>query len=915
MTKKRISVLVLSMFLSLCASLFANFNKNESLEVKAEDAELVDIDEVAWNNVDYSGNFGKQWVANRNENGVPQEGYCLLSLYKSDISLSEYITENLLDATIEGCNVADHILINGVQCKDVDDVIIYAYPTNGFFLYVPATSFSTSDDYPYLTIEVLEGMSIDGSAKTVGTSFEYRGLLKSFGNWKINPEPVEFKEADVAKIEWNNRDYSGTMGQQWSGELNGNGSPINGYCMIAFFNEKGKTYEETVIGDVTVSGRGVIGFGIIDTKIKVNGINIIDVVDSKCYLFPQYGLYFYLPYSSLTFTDEYKFPVITLEEGIHFNNVILPSISFEFRGELGEPDRWTYLRNPSEYNHVEFTDVAGGWNNVPLNSTHNHTILQFGQYDVDYLKNDKEPADANLVSKYSYCGLSIFVNGVSLSEIGDAIVSYAHGYCYVYIVLPNSVLKPSPGYKVCNLHINKDTIFYDSMLGETDLYLFNGEWVKTRPETPEDEEYDNAVSFEDVFSLKNATLDENNKKLSGTNDKSISNFDLYFDYKLVNELSSFDLLAFGNESQNGIKVSFRRNILSLVDSTQRDVILQEIELPTFIYDEWFSILFYTKIVNDQLSIAIAIDDIVYIHIDNVSLKDVSNLGNKFSISLLDGTISLKNASYGADIKKPVLNYSGKAVYGVLAGSEVIDFSNKCTAFDLKDGDVSDLIEYKWPEGSLSENKINKGTWVVTVLSKDKSGNETQLSVTVIAANKLEVTVTFDGKNASIYKIGDHIAPIADPVKKDEVGKYNFIGWYFNERPWDFENDYIVQDMNLVSKFEYEITTYCVSFTVEGLEDSSSFNMYLASGSILDIELFNKNGYTLEAYVNGEKVDSITVNGNMNAKLVYKSTSPIEPEKKGCGGSVVAASSIVSLLSGAAIILLVSSKKKGGKEHE
>ena len=913
MAKKRTSALIFSVFFGICLGILSNVKNDELSIVKADDINLVNIESIAWNNIDYSYQSDKHWVPDTNEEHIPQEGYCLLPLYKSNISISEHFETNLLDADLPGCNVGDHILINGVECKDVDDVIVYCYPTNGFLIYVPSSSFSLSEEYQYLTIEILEGMSIDGSAYTVASRFEYRGLLGSTGKWQLNPDPVEMKNAELSKIEWNNRDHSATMKQEWSGEINSSNSPINGYCLLAFFNEVGKSFKETVIGDLNITGRGVIGMGIIDNKIKVNGVNIIDVVDSICYIFPEYGLFFYIPDSSILYNDEYKFPVISLEEGIHFNNVILPSINFEFRGEIGEPDKWTYTKDSSEYNHIEFTDVAGGWNNVPLDSNHSHSVLQFGQYGIDYLKNDKLADENNLVSKYSYVGLSIFVNGVSLAEIGDVCVSYAHGFCYLYIALPNSVLKPSNGYKICNLHINKDTIFFDSMLGEVDLYLFNGEWIKTRPETPEDSDYDNAFSFSDVYGIDEIELDESLKQLGSSRKSSINQFSYYFDYKLPTEMSSFSVFVLGTDVNNGLELSFAKNKIMLYDATENENSLASAELPLFNYDEWYSILFYTKVIDSKLSLFVAFDDIVYIHLNDVNLKNASNIGNVITTNLLSGNVLIKNAVYGSDNKKPVITYTGKAVYGVLVGTDAIDFTNKCTSYDLVDGDVSELIQYIWQEGALTNGKINKGIWDVRIVSIDRSNNKSEMSVVVIGSEKLEVTVTFDGKNPTNYKVGDHIAPVKDPEIDDETGYYKFIGWYFNDRPWDFENDYLTQDLDFVSKFQYNIDNYIVSITEEGLENPTSYVLYFTLGSRINLDIFSKDGYTLEAYVNGEKVDFINVTGNISVKLVYTSTNP--PEPKGCGGSIATSASIVSILSGAALILLVASKKKGEKEYE
>ena len=385
---KRITKLLISSFIAFGVMLFSNMPKNDVIKVNAD--ELVDTPTVGWNNVDYSKDLN--WVPFTNESNIPQQGYCLLPLYPSNIASNTYYSENLITSNMEGCNVGDHILINGIESRNVAGAVIYCYPQDGFFLYVPHSSVNFSEEYEYVTVEVLEGMSIDGTAQTVATRFEYRGLLGSYDHWEVNPEPVEKIKGEFERIDWNNVDYSYTVHGEWGGELTPSGAPRDGYCLLAFFKEEGKTYDESTIGDVTMTGRGVIGQGLnVDYKVKVNGVNIIDVAGSVCYIYPKFGLFFYIPEASITYNETYIYPVISMESGVHFNNVFLPAITFEFRGEIGQTGCWTYLKDASEYNKYPFTGVAVDWNNVPADATHNQNVLQFGENTpdhIDYLRNN-----------------------------------------------------------------------------------------------------------------------------------------------------------------------------------------------------------------------------------------------------------------------------------------------------------------------------------------------------------------------------------------------------------------------------------------------------------------------------------------------------------------------------------------------
>lgn len=916
MAKKRISYLILSILVSGCASLFLSNKKNDVSSVKAEETPLVEVDRVEWNNVDYSqlsGTSTTPWTGNVDSNGVPQDGYCILPFYKSNIAASAITNQNLLDAEISGSNVGEYILINGIEAKNIDNALLYIFPQNGFFLYVPVTSITFTSEYEYLTIDVLDGTSFDGSVSLKGCRFEYRGILRSHGNWKINPEPIEKKQVEFNSFLWNNVDYSPNSGLHWCGELNALGAPINGYCFLAGFNEVGKTMEETSIGDTIITGRGILGIGLnVDSKIKVNGINIVDVADSIVYIYPKYGLFIYLPENSITYTDEYLFPTVTIEDGAHIVDTYLSSITFEFRGEIGETGQWTYVKDPSEYHHIPFTNIAGGWNNIAADALHTQTILQFGEYGVDYLKDSHEKDDTNLATRYGYCGRSISINGIPLGDLGDCVVSYAHGNCYVYLLLPRSALVKSNGYKVVTLHIEQDTIFYDSMLGEVDLYLFNGEWVLEKPETPLDSDYDYASSFEDIYSVDSKTLNKDCKTLIAEKNLSLNEFGVFFDYKLIDENSSFSYVILGATEENGIKLVFNLNTIMLYDTTENNVLLGSTELALFNYDEWYSVLVFTKEVDNKLSLCVAVDDITYIHVNNLELGNTENIGNKFKINLIDGTVSFKNAHLNADNKKPIISYIGKSVYGVLAGTEAIDFTIRCTSFDEVDGDVTDLLVFRWQDGALTDNKVNKGTWKVTIISVDKSNNKAEMFVTVIASDKLEVTVTFDGNNPTTYKVGDHISMIPDPIKEEGDIKYEFIGWYFNDKPWDFENDYVTEDINLVSKFKELQSQFIVTFTCEGLENSDSFIMYFASGAFVDTKIFEKEGYSLKAYVDDKEIETFKVTKNTTVKLVYLSNNP--PKEKSNLGLIIGCSAGGAvLLAGIGVgLFFFLKKRKGGK---
>lgn len=903
MAKKRIFGLALSLFITMGIVFFGHTSKNNnSIEAAYADT-LVDVDSVSWDNVDYSNGIGQDWVPNKSGN-IPQEGYCLLPLYKTNISASYHYDENLLTSNLAGCNVGDYILINGIPSKNVAGAIIYCYPVNGFFIYVPYSSITFSDSYDFLTIEVREGMSIDGAYRTVGTKFEFRGFLGETCKWEINPAPISKTQGEYDSIVWNNTDYSFyATNDWWSGEREANGAPRDGYCVLLGFKQQGKplTDPTNIIGPDNMTGRGVIGIGYnADYKIKINGVNIIDVPDSKCYIYQNHYIFIYVTDASLSNKDVYEIPTINIEEGLHFSGVVLPKCSFEFRGVLGQPSCWMQIRDKSTLTRFAFSGVAAGWNNVSADAGHNESIFQFGNV-TDSLRINGIADSSNLVNRYSDCGKKITINGVSLYEFDDAAVTYTHGKCYFHINLPITCLFPSNGYKVVTLHIEADTEFYDALLGEVTLYLSDGEWVETKPATTSDDEYDHAFSFSSVFNKQEVTLTKENSGVLGDKESSLDTFGLYMNYKIESNDNVFSISLLGN-----IKVTFNGDEISVSNA---NVVVETAKISHFVFDDWYMLFIYTRKVNNKVNFYVAVDDIIYILINDI---DISNPNSHFAINLVNGVVSFRDASFNVDIKKPILTYSGKSVYGVLVGSEVIDFKNKCLSIDAIDGDLSKMITISWPNEAITNNKMNKGTWTVVMSSSDRSNNTAKVKATVIVTDKLDVTVTFDNKNPTTYRVGDLIAPIVSPTKEG----YRFLGWYYNDRLWDFEKDYISCDMNLTSRFQEVVEEHMVTFVVEGIDGLNSYSLFFVHGTRVNVEIFMKDGYTLKAYVNDEETDSFTVSSDMIVRLVYTSLNPpVTPTSSGCGGNIATTTMILSILSGAAFILLVILKKKGGYKHE
>ena len=67
------------------------------------------------------------------------------------------------------------------------------------------------------------------------------------------------------------------------------------------------------------------------------------------------------------------------------------------------------------------------------------------------------------------------------------------------------------------------------------------------------------------------------------------------------------------------------------------------------------------------------------------------------------------------------------------------------------------------------------------------------------------SVTFDGNGGSTtesvkVKSGEKVAKPANPVRSDSDGEYEFIGWFYGDEKWNFDNA-VTSDMTLTAQWK------------------------------------------------------------------------------------------------------------------
>ena len=107
-----------------------------------------------------------------------------------------------------------------------------------------------------------------------------------------------------------------------------------------------------------------------------------------------------------------------------------------------------------------------------------------------------------------------------------------------------------------------------------------------------------------------------------------------------------------------------------------------------------------------------------------------------------------------DSYAPTVTYNGKMQIALKVGDAAPDFS-EATAFDNYDGALE--VRVSWPEGAVTDGKVNEGTYTVKLYAVDAAGNE---------SDAYNVTVTVES---------DEPAPNTDPDPTDEPKENNTTG--------------------------------------------------------------------------------------------------------------------------------------------
>jgi hypothetical protein len=224
-----------------------------------------------------------------------------------------------------------------------------------------------------------------------------------------------------------------------------------------------------------------------------------------------------------------------------------------------------------------------------------------------------------------------------------------------------------------------------------------------------------------------------------------------------------------------------------------------------------------------------------------------------------------------------------------------------TVYDLSNLlDGVDVADYKY---TITVN--GEAVTSVTVLSN--------VTVVVTFEEKGYFTVTIGGVDQTVEEGAKVTKPATDPTKESTAEfDYIFDAWYNGETKWDFENDVVTENIELVAKYTEVKRKYTISFNVTGNDNIKLDPVEVEYGTNYDLsKLFDGKdvtGYTYSITINGVEKVSVKVVGDTMVDVVFtKKADGGKKEDKGCGSIVSGATG--AILAMAALGVLVAFKKK------
>ena len=151
-----------------------------------------------------------------------------------------------------------------------------------------------------------------------------------------------------------------------------------------------------------------------------------------------------------------------------------------------------------------------------------------------------------------------------------------------------------------------------------------------------------------------------------------------------------------------------------------------------------------------------------------------------------------------------------------------------------------------------------------------------VTVDIAFVEKVYYTVTIDGVEQTVEQGQKAQKPATEPTKESTAEyDYTFDGWYNGDQKWDFENDTVNGNLELVAKYTETQRRYTISFNITGNDAITLAPMTVKYGTTCTLsdlaELFRRedlSNYTYTVTVDGVAVTSLTVVSDVMVDITF-----------------------------------------------
>lgn len=793
-------------------------------------------------------------------------------------------TVNLVD------KYAKNIFINDMPLDFYVGAEVYYFYEEYMWVYIPNMN-------AYRKLSVNEAFQFQDrmiEPFTLYTALSQESYSYGYPIWTLDGQAyadTKTHEVELKKIEFNNTGYkyfSPKKGLLLEFDAkNENGDWLNKDISSTPTEKDGGLMRINLVHHNAIQNTFLGAHASVDSRILLDGIPFKDIPGAEITYHSQRYVWLYAP-NMIDYTK------LEIMEDTLFLDAYLPKVELYSNG-----DEWVdYDPTAARADIAEVSYIGIEWNNYDFGHMggKNGVLLEFSDNLSKYAK--EIAGGARSVNKVNTAiGAHVCLNGTPLKNINGAQISY-YSEKLLWIYIPSEELIFSGGNAPC-LTIDKGAEFLNAKLPAVTIYFDGSYWQDNMPNFTEYE----ANAFMDIK--------YNNVTVSGNEGYAYTIF-TFADEFAFDELSIPNLAQIGDAGQkirvNGktLKELYQednKTYCSLVEGYGKNtlqVLLRKSDL-------------FPTVAGTTTTLTIE---------DGTKFMDKTLEGLTFY--LVDGKWSVINEDSMHDVEDkqaPYIYYYGEAQYQVFVGEEIINFSSMAFAFDEYEGGVECKIEF--PDGAITDNKWNRGEWQVKLVATDAQGNKSEKEIFVTAIHREEQYLSVYVNGFFSYRLcyGEKIQYEKSeellrgaPEKADTESSYFvFVGWTYQDKFWDFENDVATEDVWLSPIYKEYKRPF--TLTIKDVDSDTVDFVTVKYGDIIDFSQYKKDGYKLTVKVDDTIVKRVTVSGNVSVELQYTPISTNEDNGATQAILILVACWVgASLLTMASVILYKKLGKKTGGEQ-